>query len=66
MDATGFKGVTVTYPQTLTIGESCEIFHKSMYADRWSYWKKIIHIDVYTDRGNFRYRPSEGFEPLKD
>jgi len=61
---TGFKGVTDDYPQTLTIGESCLIFYKSMYANHRSYWKQIIYIDLYTDRGDFRYRPSRGFEVL--
>ena len=54
------------YPKTLTIGESCLFFYQSMYANDRSYWKQIVYIDLYTDRGNFRYRPHKGFEVFKD
>lgn len=39
---------------------------KSMHANEQSYWKEVIYIDLYTDRGDFRYRPFEGFEALED
>ncbi len=52
----------------LTIGESCSVFQKgTRFAnDRRNYGKEVIYIDLYTDRGNFRYRPSEGFKALPD
>ena len=53
------------YSETLTIGESCLFFHKSAHANEQSYWKEVIYIDLYTDRGGFRYRPFEGFEALE-
>ena len=54
------------YPVTLTIGGSYRVFYKSMYARDRSYSKQIIYIDLYTDRGNFRYRPIGGFELLEE
>ena len=53
------------YPQTLTIGESRLLPWKSNVKD-WDYGKEVIYIDLYTDRGNFRYRPFGGFEALED
>ena len=53
------------YSETLTIGESCLFFHKSAHANEHSYWKEVIYIDLYTDRGDFRYRPFEGFKSLE-
>ena len=52
----------------LTIGESCSVFQKgTRFAnDRRNYGKEVVYIDLYTGRGNFRYRPSEGFEALPD
>ncbi len=43
-------------PRTLTIGESYLLYGR----------KEVVYIDLYTDRGNFRYRPLEGFEALAD
>ena len=43
-------------PRTLTIGEWCLLFWRSRDVDE-SYEKEVIYIDLYTDRGNFRYRP---------
>ena len=60
------SGQEIHYPHTLTIGESCLFFHKSAHANEHSYWKEVIYIDLYTDRGDFRYRPFEGFKALKD
>ncbi len=66
LDATTWRPLSgPKYPQTLTIGESRLLPWQSNVKD-WNYGKGIIYIDLYTDRGNFRYRPFGGFEALED
>lgn len=55
-----------TFPRTLTIGDTCVLYKAGSYEGQEGYRKEIIYIDLYTDRGNFRYRPLEGFEALAD
>jgi hypothetical protein len=57
-----FDKSSTELPQRLTIGQQvCFFVGNPAQVD---YMKKVIFIDVYTDRGNFRYRPFKGLEPL--
>jgi len=53
------------FPFTLTIGDSQEFF-EAEFGDTSSYLKQVLFIDIYTNRGNFRYRPDRGFEKISE
>jgi hypothetical protein len=44
------------YPVSLRIGESQNFLQNVSYMERYSYPREVIFVDVYTDRGNFRFR----------
>ena len=62
LDATTWDRISPPYPQTLTVGGTRLLPWKGNATSG----KEVIYIDLYTDRGNFRYRPSEGFKALAD
>ena len=48
-------------PVQLSIGDSVVLFQ---YRGFQGYHKEVIFLDIYTDRGSVRYRPSEGYSPI--
>jgi hypothetical protein len=48
--------VTPTFPVRLTVGESVRVLEWSFTLG--GYEKEVVYLDVYTNRGRFRYRPA--------
>jgi len=51
-----FRDQNLTMPVSLSVGQSQLFFEANDPDDSLSYRKNVIFVDVYTDRGNFRYK----------
>ena len=48
-----------SFPVTISVGESVLAYVWQIGDRSSSYSKDVVFVDIYTDRGNARYRPSD-------